>query len=61
MPIMDGWKTTKKLIEMMKNQQIRKIPIVGLTAFTSNEDMEKCKEVGMTNILHKPLDIARFQ
>lgn len=40
---MDGWKTTKKLREMMLNQQIPKIPIIGLTAFTSNEDMEKCK------------------
>lgn len=57
MPIMDGWKTTRKLREMMQNQQIPKIPIIGLTAFTSNEDVEKCKEAGMLHILHKPLDI----
>ncbi|CAK88828.1 unnamed protein product (macronuclear) [Paramecium tetraurelia] len=61
MPIMDGWKTTGMLIQMMQNQQIPKIPIIGLTAFTSNEDMEKCKKAGMLHILHKPLDIQKFQ
>ncbi|CAD8107414.1 unnamed protein product [Paramecium sonneborni] len=48
-PIMDGWKTTQKLREMMQNQQIPKVPIISLTAFTRNEDVEY--------ILHKPLYI----
>ncbi|CAD8050450.1 unnamed protein product [Paramecium sonneborni] len=61
MPILDGWMTTKKLRVMMQNEQIPNIPIIGLTAFTSNEDVEKCKEAGMLNILHKPLDISKFQ
>ncbi|CAD8170287.1 unnamed protein product [Paramecium pentaurelia] len=61
MPIMDGWKTTRKLREMMLNQQIPKIPIIGLTAFTSNEDVEKCKQAGMQHVLHKPLDIQKLQ
>ena len=45
----------------MSNDQIPNIPIIGLTAFTSNEDVEKCKEAGMLNILHKPLDVSKFQ
>ncbi|CAD8133708.1 unnamed protein product [Paramecium octaurelia] len=61
MPILDGWMTTKRLRFMMQNGQIPTIPIIGLTAFTSNEDVEKCKEAGMLNILHKPLDLSKFQ
>jgi CheY-like chemotaxis protein len=44
----------------MEKSLIPKVPIVGLTAFTSNEDIEKCKMVGMHSILHKPLEIDKF-
>lgn len=33
MPIMDGFKATKKLIKMMNTNVIPRIPIVALTAF----------------------------
>lgn len=36
---MDGWTATKKLFDMMLSNEIPKIPIVGLTAFTSSEDI----------------------
>ncbi|CAK87034.1 unnamed protein product (macronuclear) [Paramecium tetraurelia] len=55
-----GYLWIKKLREMMQNQQLPKIPIIGLTAFTSDEEVEKYKEVGMLQILHKPLDIQKL-
>lgn len=42
MPIMDGWQATKILKNMMDKNEILNIPIIGLTAFTSRNDIEKC-------------------
>jgi CheY-like chemotaxis protein len=38
MPIMDGYEATKRLTELMEQKTIPKIPIIGLTAFTSIEN-----------------------
>ena len=58
---MDGWEATRRLVDMMKNKQIPHIPIIGLTAFTSQFDIQRCVEAGMIDILHKPLEIKRFE
>ena len=42
MPIMDGIEATKKLTDLFNSKELEKIPILGLTAFTSNADIEKC-------------------
>ncbi len=55
MPVMDGWEATRKLKRMMKNFEIPYIVIIGLTAFTSSNDIEKCFLSGMDDVLHKPL------
>ena len=60
MPIMDGWEATSKLKIMMENQQIPFIPIIGLTAFTTKSDIERCIISGMDHILHKPLKIKEL-
>lgn len=39
MPIMDGWEATENLKRLMKKDKLPNIPIVGLTAFTSNQDI----------------------
>ncbi|CAD8093571.1 unnamed protein product [Paramecium primaurelia] len=57
MPIMDGWTTTKVLMEMIRQNIIPDIPIIGLTAFNSTEDIERCLEVGMREVFTKPLNI----
>ncbi|CAD8084300.1 unnamed protein product [Paramecium sonneborni] len=58
MPIMDGWTTTKVLMDMIRQEIIPDIPIIGLTAFNSTQDIEKCIEVGMREVFTKPLNIT---
>ncbi len=60
MPIMDGWETTLALKILINHGTIPKIPIVGLTAFTTRKDLEKCMQAGMKEVMHKPLNYNRF-
>lgn len=50
MPVMDGLTTTK----VMRQNNIN-IPIVALTAHTSNEDKCSCLDVGMNDFVTKPV------
>ncbi|CAD8081355.1 unnamed protein product [Paramecium primaurelia] len=61
MPIMDGWTTTKVLMDMIRQNIIPDIPIIGLTAFNSTEDIERCIEVGMREVFTKPLNISSLK
>jgi len=53
MPGMDGI-TTCKNIRQMKDPQKAAIPIIALTAGTSEEEKEQCLRAGMTGFLAKP-------
>lgn len=55
MPIMDGFDTASR-IRNHPSKRISKLPIIALTARSSDEDREACKEVGMNAYLTKPLD-----
>lgn len=57
MPVIDGWAATKILVQLMREKEIPEIPIIGLTAFNSKMDIERCLDVGMREVLSKPLDI----
>jgi len=58
MPILDGFEATKQLKVMMDTNKIPQIPIVGCTAFNSKEDINLCLEVGMSQVIKKPLSKA---
>jgi len=55
MPEMDGYQATRKLKEMMRSKKIPEIPIVALTANTSDNDKKACLKSGMADHLGKPL------
>jgi len=55
MPIMDGYAATRTLREEGCN-----IPIIALTANTMKADVERCFEVGCTDFVPKPFEVARF-
>ena len=55
MPIMDGFETTEIISDLMDRGEIRKVPIVALTANNSDEDIKRCYESGMVGHLSKPL------
>lgn len=45
----------------MENKKIPKIPIIGLTAFTSEEDKKRGKNAGMLSVLSKPLSFVELE
>jgi CheY-like chemotaxis protein len=57
MPIMDGYKTAKKIREI---KEIKNIPIISLTAKAMKEDRQKCIDSGSNDYITKPLDIEKL-
>ncbi len=54
MPGMDGLETTRALRSMPKD--IAQIPVIALTADSSQDTMDAASEAGMSGFLVKPLD-----
>lgn len=53
MPIMDGFTAT---IEIRKNSEFDKLPIVAMTADAMSGVSERCKEIGMQGFVAKPIN-----
>ena len=52
MPVMDGIEATQRL-----RAQGYRLPILGFTASTSNDDHQRCREAGMQGVLIKPMQL----
>jgi PAS domain S-box-containing protein len=59
MPEMDGFEATR-LIRLLKNEKLRSIPIVALTANAMGGDDQKCLDAGMDDYLSKPFKKERL-
>lgn len=57
MPIMDGIETTKR-IKCINREDVKKIPIIALTANAYSEDVRECLDCGMVEHISKPIDPA---
>lgn len=57
MPIMDGLEATK---EIRTTLMIKNIPIVAITSHASDDERAKCIDVGMQELIPKPIDHATF-
>jgi len=55
MPEMDGFEATRIIAAKMKAGELKRIPIVAVTANAMPGDREKCLESGMDDYLAKPL------
>lgn len=53
MPIMDGFKATKLIRGFLPN-----LPIIAVSACAFITDRERCKEVGCTDYISKPIEIS---
>lgn len=59
MPIMDGY-TAVKLIRNMQREDIKRLPIVAMSANTFNSDIQRSIEAGMNQHLSKPIDLKKL-
>ncbi|MGE5468310.1 MAG: response regulator [Ignavibacteria bacterium] len=57
MPVMDGWAATRVLRQY---EQGRSLPIIGMTAFTMTEDLDRCREAGMDDVITKPVRLDKL-
>ena len=55
MPVMDGFEATEKLIQLMKENKIKKVPIIAVSANIDEENQKKCMDLGMKATLVKPV------
>jgi len=59
MPEMDGYEATKRIRALeapSASQNVRKVPIIAMTANVFKDDIEKCLAAGMDSHVGKPLD-----
>jgi two-component system, sensor histidine kinase len=54
MPVMDGIEATRKIRAM--NSAAAEVPIIGLTAAATQQDIEGCLKAGMNDVVTKPVD-----
>ena len=58
MPIMDGYEATIKIREMEAINKVEKpIVIIATTANSQPEEVDKCKNIGMNDLVVKPFNI----
>ncbi len=55
MPVMDGFEATKKIREIEKETGAEPTFIIALTANATQEDKDKCLEIGMDDFVSKPI------
>ena len=61
MPVLDGWDATRKIINCYTQGILKKLPaIIGHTAYSSNEDIQRCYQSGMISHFLKPTSEKEF-
>ncbi len=61
MPGLDGYETVKRIRSQEFSEQIRKIPVVAMTAHAMEEDRQKCLDAGMNDYTTKPVSSKVLQ
>lgn len=57
MPVMDGLETTIKIREIESKQNYKKTIIIAVTAYSTEEEISKCKSAGMDTHVAKPVSV----
>jgi CheY-like chemotaxis protein len=59
MPVMNGYEAAKQ-IRASKREDLRKIPIVAMSADAFADDVAHAREVGMNEHISKPVEISKL-
>lgn len=59
MPVMDGIEATRRIREMAS--PFASIPIIGITASASRDEIQACMDAGMDDCLIKPVEAAKLR
>ncbi len=59
MPVMDGYTATRQIRSLERGT--RRVPIVALTATVGTEEIRQCTQVGMDDVLGKPIRLQGLQ
>ncbi len=59
MPVMNGYDTAKAIRAMVRDD-LRKLPIIAMTADAYTEDVLRCIQAGMNGHIPKPIDMERL-
>ncbi|WP_087018404.1 ATP-binding protein [Thaumasiovibrio subtropicus] len=54
MPVMDGFTATTIIREIEKDSQLKRLPIIALTASVLDDDIQRCLDSGMDDYVLKP-------
>ena len=57
----DGYTATQQIRVFEAASDIDAVPVIALTAHAMSDHRQKCIDVGMNDVLTKPLNIARVQ
>ena len=60
MPVMDGLACTRALRAREARLQLRRVPVVAMTAASEDDARDDCREAGMDDFLTKPADQLQF-
>lgn len=58
MPIMDGYEATRKIRALEQTAGLKRIPIIALTANSSEDDRNRCLSCGMDDFVTKPFKLS---
>jgi CheY-like chemotaxis protein len=60
MPVMDGVEATLLIREWEDIKKLSATPIIAVTAFDYAEDIKRCMQAGMDDVMYKPVDLKNL-
>ena len=60
MPVMNGYEAAEK-IRSLRREDVKKLPIVAMTANAFTEDINHARQAGMNDHIAKPIDFAHLE
>lgn len=60
MPDMDGFDTTRIIRQIERVNEMKRIPVVAVTADDKSDEWERCVDAGMDDFIAKPVDVSKL-